>query len=294
MIELVFSDSATASLKSAMQLGNYRATGMKIAVDSAGNTISEEPFTPAPYTGPKLEGSADDVLGIWLLADIGDISNLANGASRMELWHKIAAESGDDNWSAQLSGQLAGAVARLERAKVNAEPVRVWWSDAPGEACGFYWAMSVLKNAPGPVYSVKIPMLLPDEGGHERLSGTGGLAPEHFYHLAAEAKPVGAWERAACSDEWNRLAAENAPLRAVVNGRLCSVAADFYDAFLRQNITGQAQRVMELIGLSLVHGPPGISDWWYAQRIRNMLAAGELVTLQPAARFYSATVKPAT
>ena len=43
-------------------------------------------------------------------------------------------------------------------------------------------------------------------------------------------------EKIAESDLWRKLQAENAALRAVVNGRLVSVKADFYDQFIEREM----------------------------------------------------------
>jgi len=80
---------------------------------------------------------------------------------------------------------------------------------------------------------------------------------------------------------WSELAAESAPLRAVVNGRLVGVPEDFYDFALRANIPDGEFPSALLIGkaLSFVNG---VGHRWLHLRIRHMIGAGELIEVRPA------------
>ena len=86
--------------------------------------------------------------------------------------------------------------------------------------------------------------------------------------------------------EWSRLQEENAPLRAVVNGRLHSVREDFYDPFIRAHIPDGTFRVARLIGDVLGRCQLGIGDWWIAKRIQAMEAQRELITVSKGDGFY--------
>ena len=74
-------------------------------------------------------------------------------------------------------------------------------------------------------------------------------------------------------------------MRAVVNGRLCTVPADFYDSFLRRELAAQPEEFHQgqVIGAILGRDLPGISDCWLALRMEVMLQSGELeaVTAAP-------------
>ena len=78
--------------------------------------------------------------------------------------------------------------------------------------------------------------------------------------------------------EWAMLQAQNAPLRAVVNGRPVSVPEDFYDSFVRDVLRAQPEefREAEAIGTLLATLRPGISDGFAARRIEALVQAGLL------------------
>lgn len=86
--------------------------------------------------------------------------------------------------------------------------------------------------------------------------------------------------------EWSQLRAENAPLRAIISGRLCSVGEDFYDPFIRAHIPDGTFRVAQLIGDVLGQCQLGIGDWWIAKRIQAMVNHGELITVTENGSFY--------
>lgn len=86
--------------------------------------------------------------------------------------------------------------------------------------------------------------------------------------------------------DWAQRRQENAPLRAVLSGRLVSVSAEFYDPLIRAQIPDGPFRVANLIGDVLGRYQLGIGDWWIAERIQAMEAKGELCAVAEANEFY--------
>lgn len=86
---------------------------------------------------------------------------------------------------------------------------------------------------------------------------------------------------------------ENAPLRAVINGVPCSVPEDFYDYALYNAFPQGEFKVVEALGRAIGKGPGGVSDWWYAHRLRHMIAAGIVEVVAEGEKFYYTTVKKA-
>jgi len=117
------------------------------------------------------------------------------------------------------------------------------------------------------------------------------VKPEDFCSLLRYEKPVEYDERRAIAHLWEVLVSENAPLRAVLNGELRSVPEDFYDYVLYEVFPKGNFKVAEAIGRALGKGPGGISDWWYARRIRQMIACGELEIIEEGKKFYYSAVR---
>jgi hypothetical protein len=297
LIEILFSESAAASLACAKEDGSRTAgIALKLVADGEGN-ISSESCESKPYAGPTIAGSQSDIVPLWLLADIGDISDLPD--SHVSLWRKIqesyASQDNwtvEDNWAEKEVNRVNALIDRFRESARTEEPVRIWWSDAPGEICGFYWAMNIIKDSVGPVTSVKLPPCYSVNDGYTIFNGTGDLSPEWFSKLLGLERSVKPAERKAVAFEWNKLAAENAPLRAVINGHLYSVPIDFYDFVLQRFINNTGCRVIEIIGKAISSGPIGISDWWYAWRLQAMIDSGKLKMVKKNKTFYASIIKP--
>lgn len=234
-----------------------------LTIDENSNETRES-FEPEPYTGPTVDGLPADVAGIWLTADVGDISNLSDWKRRIDGIQKLLEvyeddQDEDENWTERAAEQAVALVGRLVNAVKTGEPVRVWWSNAPGEACGYCWVMAILQDAVGSVTSIKIPEHFPSKDSFIHLRSTGDLTPELFSQLLPLEQPVLPAERRSRASQWQKLVAENASLRAMVNGQLCSVSANFYDHVLHEVIPSTPCSVSHIIGHALIKGPKSLS-----------------------------------
>jgi len=86
------------------------------------------------------------------------------------------------------------------------------------------------------------------------------------------------------ASHWLALQKENAPLHALINGRLQSVPESFYDDFILREIDSEKNEFHEakLIGRILGKYQLGIDDGWLALRIEEMIRAGKLSVASPA------------
>ena len=91
-------------------------------------------------------------------------------------------------------------------------------------------------------------------------------------------RPLTDTERRYYAGLWQKLQSENGPLRAVVNGRLCTVDADFYDTFILRELEKQPEEFHEarLIGQILGKYPLGLSDSLIALRMEVFISRGML------------------
>ena len=171
--------------------------------------------------------------------------------------------------------------------------VRLWLGPSPDEACGFLFACSLLAHAVCRVGVVVLGGLHPGpQGTLVQLAAGGELAPEALGAFLPQEKPLGAPQLGALSGMWAALKAEDAPLRALVNGRLVGVPEHFYDPWLLRAIprTGSFQAAVA-IGRALA-AVPGVGDAVFVQRLQALLAAGALRMVQPGAdgHFYGAVL----
>ncbi|MFR8000126.1 MAG: DUF3658 domain-containing protein, partial [Flavonifractor plautii] len=155
------------------------------------------------------------------------------------------------------------------------EEVRIWADDTPDGACGLRHAAALLAGLDARVTLVSLPRWWerPDGAVVRWERGWGEVHPEEFgLHLGGAeelTRPV----LRMLALEWERLREENAPLRAVVNGRVMGVSEDFYDPVLRRCLTEKPQKVANVLGQALVQ-LSGVGDWLLARRLRAMAEAG--------------------
>ncbi len=246
------------------------------------------------YAKDKFKANIGNVESLWLELDIGDISALPDLSCREPIMRSIlrGPDNTDDEPSfAALWDSHQTALARVTEAAQTGESVRIWYSDAPFEVCGYCFAASLLAESSGPVLSVKLPPHF-EQGEnicvHDSLVS---VPPELLVEILPLEQPLSPALRRAVTYRWHELMRENAPLRATVNGRLISVPADFYDHMLQRHLPDGEFPAVRAIGNAMAFGQLGVRDWWYAQRLHAMIDAGELEVVEPNRSFYHTRLK---
>ena len=224
-----------------------------------------------PLSGPNVEKARFDLLTARLGGDFPfPDSNPNDHAQRDMLWEECQRDR-----------------ERLLACGEHGEAVRIWYSNAPYALCGFYDALWLLRDCDCLVTALELPRWTPleDDAALSCLSW-GDLPPGDWAAYLPLEREIPKNVRRAAAMEWSRLREENAPLRAVINGRPHSVGEDFYDPLIRALIPDGIFRVAQLIGAVLARRQLGISDWWIAKRIQAMENSGELVAVTKSGRFY--------
>ena len=178
---------------------------------------------------------------------------------------------------------LSELKTRLE----NSESLRLWYSKkSPEECCGFYWLMAQLKDLEAAkIYAVSLPEYFERPNNCTiTCSNWNDMEPEHWKPLLEQRITLPVGQRIFAAMRWQELERENAPLRAVVNGSLVSVPANFYDHFLFRELEKQDEDFLEarLIGNIMGIYQLGIGDELLHQRIESFIQKGLLEIVSPA------------
>lgn len=166
----------------------------------------------------------------------------------------------------------------LRTAVETGESVRIWTSQNPSEFCGFCHILTHLpKNAD--IRVVELPEFEVLEDKVQTYTSWAEVEHTALGRFQALERPLVDTERRYYTGLWQELQSENGPLRAVVNGRLCTVTADFYDPFILRELEMQPEEFHEarLIGRILGKYPPGLSDSLIALRIEEFISRGMLI-----------------
>ena len=297
MIEIVFSESVEGGLKVAQGYGRGKYQGGCASV-FLGQVNGRKP-TAAEIADARLKaeekerlawekaqpigGSAADIYCFPLALGFG-------GIAEADFWEqrRLALEQLTACWP-----EYAGTDRRISAAKENlsavlercaAEPVRIWTSDHPDEACGMHWILSHLVKRAGEIRLVKLPSEELREDTLVEYHGWGEVYPSEWHRFLKYEEKLSGLQIRARVFRWRELQEENMPLRAVVSCRLTSLKADVFDHFIRREIDRAEPefRQAQIIGNVLGKYALGLGDGFVALRMEAMIRAGELEIIEDA------------
>lgn len=246
-----------------------------------------------------LEGSRQDILNFPIALSVGDIRETGIGPRREAALRTLTETEWDSYCDKEIHRARENLQTLLARAK-DGEPVRVWTSHAPDEACGLYWLAQQLRPIGFDhlnVTAVLLPGSLEREDGVVVIpTGWGDVTPSELGRMAQQGKPLSAAVLRMLANSWKQLQEENAPLRAVINGKLSSAGEDLYDFYIRREIDRRQGEFPEpnLIGDVLGRYALGIGDAWVALRIEEMIGRGQLISVtqpEPGSRYRGRILK---
>ncbi|HHW00876.1 MAG TPA: DUF1835 domain-containing protein [Clostridiaceae bacterium] len=298
MIEIVFSDSAGGSLKMAQHYGEGKYCGgtvgiiinhsdgcmpTKADIENAQREIEERKRLAWEKAVP-LGGNSADVFSFNLAWSVGSIADSCLGMERLAVLERLFGIYPEDIGKPAAKELYQSAIKNLDliRNKAgNGETLRIWYSNQPDEICGLHWFMNLLKSwklLSVKVVLVKLPEWTMDEATIVRYNSWGEVEPGKWHNYLGLQMTAPEVLINAIASHWSDLQKENAPLRAVINGRLQSVPESFYDDFILREIGFEKNEFHEanLIGRILGKYQLGISDGWLALRIEGMIRSGKL------------------
>ncbi len=253
VLEVLFSDSEKGSMKTAKHL-----------------------------KGKAVEGNSQDVVNIGFLLDIGDISGAIDGNERQNVFRKVWGRFYfEDKEQEQFFQNQYEDMEKLMSAAKDGIPIRVWKSNAPYSMCGFYYVCNLLRGIECNISVVSLPKHNQvSENEIVEYSHWGEVSAGDFYQFLSLEKQVTQTEKRILSNDWNDLMLENAPLRAIINGKLTSVPENFYDFIIANNLPDNDFIMAQFIGKLLGKYRIGISDSWYAYRIDKMIEENKLIVIE--------------
>lgn len=288
MVEIMFSEGAAGSMKVAKSVRNIPLCSTSVILRNPDGSFPtpeelarkqaqvEEEYRRKWENAVPMEGDAREVACFPLNLSMGDISDPFS-EKRAEFLQSMVMIAGEGY--AGVGHDLVGTARKSQEMLRSSDgPFRVWTSWNPDEACGFCHLMTLLPKEA----DIRVVALPPyTVSGNELRTWTSWaeVEPTEFGHFQALERPLTDLERRCAIGVWRELQAENGPLRAVVNGKLCTVSADFYDSFFLRELEQEPERFHEgrLIGRILGKYPLGLSDWLVARRLEEFISRGILV-----------------
>lgn len=232
--------------------------------------------------GAMKQRKLQNVVEIGFHLDVGDIQGGINGEQRQNVFHQLW---GHVPFSKQEKAQFfqnqKEDYDQLMEAASQNESIRIWTSDAPGTICGLYYVCDLLENMDCPIYIVQLPKFIyTKEHTLANYRVWEEVNVEEYRDFLSLEKQITPLEKAYMANCWKTLKKENASLRAMINGRLCSVPNTFYDFLINEHIPDEEFVMAQLIGTILGTYELGISDGFLAGRIQEMIKNGLLTIIK--------------
>lgn len=127
------------------------------------------------------------------------------------------------------------------------------------------------------------------------FSAVGEVAPNlmlYFYHHRRQLTET---EQGQLLSGWKRLQEENAPLRAIVDGRVQSVPADFYDEAILSGITEAEMPAAHAVGRAMgeldMKTGNRVGDMFIFARIRALAQTGKIQIVHDAPTYRDMTIR---
>lgn len=288
MIEILFGESEAASMKVA------KSKVVTVAVDGPTAVFTAGKKTPPPKPSAGwIEGTAEEVICLGFMLDVGNIKEDVDSVYRKELIYSMYAQNQwneDEEWQNEMkqAGEVyAGELSRLKQFLDQGEAVRIWYSDAPYSRCGLYHLCRILAKYENEVRVVKLPEYVVWEKNITAYANWGEVAAEEFAGFLDDEKRLSKEEIRRYASAWSELVEDNSPLRSVINGTLAGVPEDFYDFQIWRRLTEKPVKEARLIGDILGNSRMSIGDWWYAKRIEYYIQHGKIRIVEDSVNKYA-------
>ena len=127
------------------------------------------------------------------------------------------------------------------------------------------------------------------------FSAVGEVAPNLMPHFYKQRRQLTETEQGQLLSGWKRLQEENAPLRAMVDGRVQSVPADFYDEAILSGITEAEMPAAHAVGRAMgeldMKTGNRVGDMFIFARIRALAQAGKIQIVHDAPTYRDMTIR---
>jgi len=293
VLEVAFSESVAGSLKYAAgrkrgQMVGQGAVSVICDDPAEKKRILAQMQKPKIWQGGELNCSAKDVVSLHLQLDWGGIAEL--GADLNARRSALEQLYGD---FPGVADELIGAAKKALEQVFSAQEMRLWIGGQ--DACDIiaaFWICHLLRGKNVKMHAVYLPAM--EQTGSEIIcyGGAGDFEPERLSLEARNAHEITPEMQRYMANRFCELAEENAPLRAMVAGRVLSVPENIYDTALLSCVPEGECKLGLVIGKALGK-LRAVGDDILRRRVRSLLSCGvlELVCPEQDENPYSAVVK---
>lgn len=238
-----------------------------------------------------LQGEVLQIEDDYAVGPLKDIYTEEGIAARRAWWKEVLAgtdqEKKLDEGEVDDNKLIAFIVERLQ--KDEEEKVWIWAAQNKHDVSGYYWLISQLKDFQGRIYILYLNNLpfINEKGQLFYPEWIHTIQPKEMTKAKKLARLITASEFEVDPDEWTKLCNEEKGVRLLEGGKkLGQKDYDFYDADLKNFITGDWQKANKVINQFLSKNKHTTGDMYLLWRLKQLIATdlydvqGELKNLK--------------
>jgi hypothetical protein len=238
-----------------------------------------------------LQGEVLQVEDDYAVGPLKDIYTEEGIAARRAWWKEVLSgtelEKKIDEGDVDDNKLVAFIIERLQ--KDEEEKVWIWAAQNKHDVSGYYWLISQLKDFQGRIYILYLNNLpfINEKGQLFYPEWISTIQPKEMTKAKKLARLVTPSEFEVDPDEWTKLCNEEKGVRLLEGGKkLGQKDYDFYDADLKNFITGDWQKANKVINQFLSKNKHTTGDMYLLWRLKQLIATdlydvqGELKNLK--------------
>jgi hypothetical protein len=227
----------------------------------------------------SLQGEVIEIKDDYMVGPLANIYETDGYQERRDWWKNLLEFSPYEDQTNIVDDKLA--VHQLIRSleENETEKVWIWMGQNAHDVCGYYWFMPQLRAFQGRLeilYLNNLPFIN-EKGNIFYPTHLHEIQPKEFLKAKKLARPITLSEFELDPDEWKKTCSENAGVRFLEGGKkIVGKPAEFFDADLLQNITGEFQKLNKVLSNTLNKMKIKTGDVYLVWRLIELGKQGKL------------------
>jgi hypothetical protein len=227
----------------------------------------------------NLAGEIIEIKDDYMVGPLANIYETEGYQQRRDWWKNLLEFSPYEDQMNIVDDKLA--VHQLIRTleENETEKVWIWMGQNAHDVCGYYWLMPQLSAFQGRLevlYLNNLPFIN-EKGNIFYPTHLHEIQPKEFLKAKKLARPITLSEFELDPDEWKKICTENTVVRFLEGGKkIAGKTADFFDADLLQNITGESQKLNKVLNSTLNKMKVKTGDVYLVWRLIELGKLGKL------------------
>lgn len=227
----------------------------------------------------SLQGEVIEIKDDYMVGPLANVYETEGYQERRDWWKNLLEFSPYEDQMNIVDDKLA--VHQLIRTleENEEEKVWIWMGQNAHDVCGYYWLMPQLRAFQGRLevlYLNNLPFIN-EKGNIFYPTHLHEIQPKEFLKAKKLARPITLSEFELDPDEWKKICSENAGVRFLEGGKkIVGKPAEFFDADLLQNITGESQKLSKVLSNTLNKMKVKTGDVYLVWRLIELGKLGKL------------------